>query len=212
MMHVSFPDERRKNRGGSHHKWVNAVVSRDRETCQHCGITGVEMHAHHIKPYKTFPELRFDVSNGLTLCHKCHWNVHSAKPVNPVNSVEPLTGQAEGNTEPSDARNCVEGVTDRGRAYRRWNGKCETCDAFISKRWSDTIGRKHLFCSRECATRYLAKNRTFEHRLNISRANSGKKASAETRAKMSAAQYRRQARARAVISSKSAGRESEELS
>ena len=191
-------DDRRRNRNGSHHKWVNAVVSRDKETCQHCGATQVELHAHHIKSYKDFPALRFDVGNGLTLCFRCHWKVHSVQRANSVNSVKPLTDKAEGNTEPSLVRNYEEGVTDRGRAYRRWNGHCDLCKTFISKRWSDAAGKKNLFCSRECATRYLAANRTEQHRKNISTANSGKRPSAETRAKMSAAQSRRQARVRAV--------------
>ena len=198
MNHVAMPDERRRNRGGSHHKWVNAVISRDKETCQHCGIKEVELHAHHIKSYKHHPEVRFDVSNGITLCYKCHWKVHAVQHANSVNSVKTQTDKAVGDTEPSLVRNYEEGVTDRGRAYRRWNGKCDLCGAFISKRLSDTTDRKNLFCGRRCATKFLANNRTLEHRLNISKANSGKKAGAEQRANMSAAQYRRQANARAV--------------
>lgn len=45
--------------------------------------------------------------------------------------------------------------------------------------------------------------RTAEHNANISRGNTGKKLSAETRAKMSIAQYRRQARERKKRKSKS---------
>jgi 5-methylcytosine-specific restriction endonuclease McrA len=59
------------------------VFERDKHTCQHCGITGVKMHAHHIKPYASHPELRLVVSNGLTLCEPCHhqtrtWGSNSA--------------------------------------------------------------------------------------------------------------------------------------
>jgi len=53
--------------------WRTAVFERDRYTCQDCGDTrGGNLRAHHIKPFKDFPELRFDVSNGITLCHRCH--------------------------------------------------------------------------------------------------------------------------------------------
>lgn len=199
MEQVVQIDARRRNRGGSHHKWVNAVISRDKETCQHCGVTGVELHAHHIKSFKDYPALRFEIENGLTLCFRCHWNVHSAKPVNPVNSVKTLTGGAEGNTEPNLVRNYEEGVTDRGRAYRRWQGNCEQCGTFISKRLSDTTGKNHLFCSSSCSGKFMAAHRSKDWARKHSAALLGKKLSVETRAKMSAAQYRRQANAKAVM-------------
>lgn len=52
--------------------WREAVFVRDRFTCQHCGQRGGTLHADHIKPFCAFPELRFDVSNGRTLCVACH--------------------------------------------------------------------------------------------------------------------------------------------
>lgn len=171
-------DARRKNRGGSHKKWVNAVMSRDRATCQHCGITEVELHAHHIKSYLNHPELRFDVDNGLTLCYRCHWAVHTAENDNGVNSGDILTGNAEDNPEPSPSGNIREGVTTRGRAYRRWEGECSECGAFVSKRLSDVKGKRHLFCSASCRSRFSRRN---------------------------------QLRSKAVISSKSAPRETEDI-
>jgi len=53
-------------------KWRMAVFMRDNFTCQFCGIRGVYLEAHHIKSWKNFPELRFDLDNGITLCKDCH--------------------------------------------------------------------------------------------------------------------------------------------
>lgn len=53
-------------------RWRKKVYERDNYTCQECGATGVYLNAHHIKPFILFPEYRFDLSNGITLCLKCH--------------------------------------------------------------------------------------------------------------------------------------------
>jgi 5-methylcytosine-specific restriction endonuclease McrA len=164
-MHPRYrPDARRRNRTGKRYvSWQTAVFSRDRNTCQQCGAQGVELHAHHIKPWEKFPELRFDVSNGITLCHSCHWAVHSAETENPVNSVNPLpaNGHAAGNTEPSIGRKIVEGVTTRGRAYRRVELACEWCGVFVSKSVGRAKQAKHHFCSKQCSGKYKAAHRTW---------------------------------------------------
>lgn len=142
----------RKKRSAGYRFWVNAVIARDGLKCTRCQAEGVELHAHHIKPWKDYPELRLDVSNGVTLCARCHWTEHSASNENGVKSGEVRPGGAEDNPEPSQRGNFLEGVTTRGRAYRRWSGLCETCGVFITKRASDV--KAHKFCGKSCASKY----------------------------------------------------------
>lgn len=54
--------------------WANAVKKRDNYTCQICSKrNGGELHSDHIKPFSIYPELRFDINNGRTLCADCHY-------------------------------------------------------------------------------------------------------------------------------------------
>ncbi len=52
--------------------WKRSVYKRDKYTCVLCGANRCEVHADHIKPFAYFPELRFNVENGRTLCKQCH--------------------------------------------------------------------------------------------------------------------------------------------
>jgi len=54
-------------------EWRKAVFERDNYICIICGYDkGHILQADHIKPFAHFPELRFDVDNGRTLCKNCH--------------------------------------------------------------------------------------------------------------------------------------------
>ena len=59
-------------------QWKIDVFTRDDYTCQHCGIRGGKLNAHHIKRFRDFPDLRTELSNGITLCVDCH-KVETAK-------------------------------------------------------------------------------------------------------------------------------------
>ena len=53
-------------------KWRIAVFERDDYTCIFCHQRGGRLQADHIKPFSLFPELRFELLNGRTLCMECH--------------------------------------------------------------------------------------------------------------------------------------------
>jgi hypothetical protein len=163
---------RLRGRDGKHAAWAKRVISRDNAKCVTCGATGVELHAHHVEPYEGNPSKRHDVSNGITLCAACHWASHSATTANSVNSVELLPAIAGDNTEPSPSRKIREGVTARGRAYRRVDTNCEHCGTFMSRRLREVKGKPHLYCSVSCA----AKDRP---RVRAMAVNSPKSAGAE---------------------------------
>jgi hypothetical protein len=57
-------------------EWRMAVYKRDYWTCRLCKIKQKHPVAHHIKSFREYPELRFDVNNGMTLCRSCHKKVH----------------------------------------------------------------------------------------------------------------------------------------
>jgi HNH endonuclease len=61
--------------------WRNKVLERDGYICQECKRECKKyekgLAAHHIKEYAKYPELRFEISNGKTLCRKCHMSLHN---------------------------------------------------------------------------------------------------------------------------------------
>lgn len=65
---------KRQDRNDSAYKdWRRKVWERDRFMCKIgnqdcCG----KIQAHHILPWRNYPELRYEVNNGITLCKKHH--------------------------------------------------------------------------------------------------------------------------------------------
>jgi hypothetical protein len=55
--------------------WRKRVLKRDKYICQKCGHKK-NLHVHHILPFAKYPELRFELNNGITLCANCHIEEH----------------------------------------------------------------------------------------------------------------------------------------
>ena len=60
--------------------WREAIFLRDNFTCQNKNCSycqnkiGAMLHPHHIKPLSIYPELVFDINNGITYCAEFHIN------------------------------------------------------------------------------------------------------------------------------------------
>jgi 5-methylcytosine-specific restriction endonuclease McrA len=57
-------------------QWRIDVFERDDYTCRICGVRGGVLRGHHIRPWALFPYVRYDVTNGATLCDPCHKRLH----------------------------------------------------------------------------------------------------------------------------------------
>lgn len=65
-------------RGYQYKQWRNAVIERDGRRCQRCG-SAEYLQAHHLQAWKDHPDLRYDLTNGITLCTTCHEVEHGMR-------------------------------------------------------------------------------------------------------------------------------------
>lgn len=61
--------------------WRNTraeVIDRDNKACKVCGKPNsiVRLYVHHKKELKDFPSLALDKENLITLCGRCHNDIH----------------------------------------------------------------------------------------------------------------------------------------
>ena len=56
--------------------WREGVFAHDNYTDQKTGIRGGKLHPHHVLNFAQYPELRFDVNNGITLSENSHIAFH----------------------------------------------------------------------------------------------------------------------------------------
>lgn len=113
-----------KRRSAAYRKWRQQVIKRDDYTCQQCGSTQ-KLQAHHVKSWEDFPELRYDIDNGLTLCSDCHSRIHGAKIIRT-------------NTQKITCANCGKTIAGRGKS-----DFCRSCAVKFSPK--AILARERLF-------------------------------------------------------------------
>ncbi len=73
-----YAKEKNERTSDRYWNWRKRVLTKDHFACTKCGNTGreVKLEAHHIKAWLDFPEKRFSLDNGITLCFECHNSKH----------------------------------------------------------------------------------------------------------------------------------------
>jgi hypothetical protein len=59
-------------------RWSKEVKIRDHYSCVVCGRRGsnIGLNSHHLNAWASFPEERYDLCNGVSLCSSCHDAFH----------------------------------------------------------------------------------------------------------------------------------------
>lgn len=65
--------DEKKHLDGRYREWMKAVKNRDGWKCKIANDScSGRLEAHHILPWKSYPELRYEVNNGISLCCAHH--------------------------------------------------------------------------------------------------------------------------------------------
>lgn len=70
------PGIKRVRNSKEYKQWRTSAFARDNYQCKYCSKTGKGLCVHHIDSFADFPEIRFLIENGITLCKKCHQKYH----------------------------------------------------------------------------------------------------------------------------------------
>lgn len=88
------PSQKNRHTGTEYVLWRKAIFSKDNYTCVWCGFRGY-LEAHHIKSWKNYPNLRFNIQNGITLCEACHLIANKKQKVYENKNKEEIMGVSE---------------------------------------------------------------------------------------------------------------------
>lgn len=149
-------------------EWRWRVCMNDNWTCQICG-SKKKIEAHHIKKFSDYPDLRFDINNGVALCFDCHRQIKNKETLvesyflglkqNGVNSGELLN---KDNPEPSQSGNILEGVSTKNQVFdiKRFIKKkvrCKGCGKILYRHYYRVQKSKGFVCCNKCRGIWIKK-------------------------------------------------------
>ena len=74
------PEVRRLRNSAAYNEWRLKILTRDKFECQMPDCEdGKPLHANHIKVFSAYPQIRFDLQNGITLCKPCHVTIRKSE-------------------------------------------------------------------------------------------------------------------------------------
>ena len=68
--------ERYARKTTQYNDWRKNVYKRDNYACLICNTLGKNLEAHHLLSFHSNPDVRYEISNGVTLCGSCHIDFH----------------------------------------------------------------------------------------------------------------------------------------
>lgn len=77
--HNDWKESKGQRNSLEYNRWRKKVYAKDDFICTNCG-SNKRLQAHHIKPFAHYKHLRYEVTNGITLCINCHRRIHSRRP------------------------------------------------------------------------------------------------------------------------------------
>lgn len=73
---ITYRDEPIYRNGPRTKAFAKEVFERDNWNCKVCGHHGGRLNAHHLYSYVDNDDLRYDATNGVTMCEPCHIAFH----------------------------------------------------------------------------------------------------------------------------------------
>lgn len=57
------------------------ILKRDKFKCRLCGRKKCRLNMHHIRRWSDYPSLRYEETNCITLCTKCHYKIRNKEKI-----------------------------------------------------------------------------------------------------------------------------------